>query len=82
MIKKIGKQPLLKLKSVVGDSMNDLLSPDSMGRLMGDSRFCLVPRGRAAWSVRFFETLWAGCVPVLLSDHYEVPYINDYGGLK
>ena len=40
-------------------------------RLMGDSVFCLVPRGRAAWSVRFFESLWAGCVPVLLSDHYQ-----------
>ena len=41
---------------------------------MGNARFCLAPRGRAAWSVRFFEALWAGCVPVLLSDYYEVPF--------
>lgn len=59
---------------VVGDSVNELLSPDSMARLMGDARFCLVPRGRAAWSVRFFEALWSGCVPALLSDHYQMPF--------
>eukprot|EP00439_Symbiodinium_sp_Y106_P035665 s7776_g4.t1 len=52
-------------------SIRDMLNPDGMQRLMGNSVFCLVPRGRAAWSVRFFEALWAGCVPVLLSDHYQ-----------
>ncbi|CAJ1433023.1 unnamed protein product [Effrenium voratum] len=52
-------------------SIKDMLNSEQMQRLMGDSRFCLVPRGRAAWSVRFFEALWAGCVPVLLSDHYQ-----------
>ncbi|CAK9075921.1 Probable glucuronosyltransferase Os01g0926400 (OsGT47D) [Durusdinium trenchii] len=52
-------------------SIKDMLNSDGMQRLMGDSIFCLVPRGRAAWSVRFFEALWAGCVPVLLSDHYQ-----------
>merc|ERR1712096_504970 len=41
---------------------------------MGNSRFCFVPRGRAAWSVRFFEALLAGCVPVLLSDHFLPPF--------
>lgn len=50
------------------------LDNQGMAQLMGASRFCFVPRGRAAWSVRFFETLWAGCVPVLLSDHYEPPF--------
>lgn len=52
----------------------DQLGPVGMQRLMGDARFCFVPRGRAAWSVRFFEALWAGCVPVLLSDHFEPPF--------
>ncbi|CAE7556125.1 F8H [Symbiodinium natans] len=52
-------------------TIRDMLNPDGMQRLMGNSVFCLVPRGRAAWSVRFFEALWAGCVPVLLSDHYQ-----------
>lgn len=68
----LGSKPRVAI--VVGDSMNELLSPAAMAEMMGNARFCLVPRGRAAWSVRFFETLWAGCVPVLLSDHYEVPF--------
>jgi len=55
-------------------SISDMLGPTGMQSLMGDARFCLIPRGRAAWSVRFFESLWAGCVPVLLSDHYEPPF--------
>jgi len=55
-------------------SISEMLGPPGMQALMGDARFCLVPRGRAAWSVRFFEALWAGCVPVLLSDHYEPPF--------
>jgi len=54
--------------------MYDLLSAQRMASIMGDSKFCLVPRGRAAWSVRFFETLWSGCVPVILSDHFEIPF--------
>ncbi|CAD7960736.1 unnamed protein product [Amoebophrya sp. A25] len=56
------------------NSMAQLLRSREMYALMGDSRFCLVPRGRAAWSVRFFETMWAGCVPVILSDHFETPF--------
>jgi len=47
-----------------------------MARLMGDSLFCFVPRGRAAWSVRYFESFWAGCIPVILSDAYEVPFAS------
>lgn len=58
----------------VYETVTKKLSPDGMHSLMGDARFCFVPRGRAAWSVRFFEALWAGCVPVLLSDHYELPF--------
>lgn len=54
--------------------MAELLNTRQMYAMMGDSKFCLVPRGRAAWSVRFFETLWSGCVPVVLSDHWEIPF--------
>lgn len=42
-------------------------------RVMGESTFCLIPRGKSAWSLRFFEALFAMCIPVLLSDLWELP---------
>lgn len=38
------------------------------------SIFCFVPRGKSAWSSRFFQTFFAGCIPVLLNDQYEPPF--------
>merc|ERR1719245_2803195 len=40
-----------------------------------NSRFCFIPRGKSAWSSRLFRTLYAKCVPVLLNDDYEVPFM-------
>ena len=45
--------------------------------LMGTSHFCLVPKGRGWWTVRLFETFYAGCIPVILSDDQELPF-EDY----
>ena len=42
--------------------------------MMGNARFCLVPRGQSAWTRRAFESFFAGCVPVFLSDHVELPF--------
>merc|ERR1719310_2181013 len=38
------------------------------------SIFCFVPRGKSAWSSRFFQTFFAGCIPVLLNDLYDPPF--------
>ena len=45
-----------------------------MYQLMGGAKFCLVPKGKSAWSLRFYEAIFAGCVPILLSDHWELPF--------
>eukprot|EP00976_Prorocentrum_cordatum_P115870 1196077-Prorocentrum_minimum.AAC.1 len=30
--------------------------------LMGDSKFCFSPRGQSSWTLRFYESFFAGCV--------------------
>lgn len=50
------------------------LSFQEMHAAMGNARFCFVPKGKSAWSLRFYEALFANCVPVVLSDYWELPF--------
>ncbi|CAJ1406967.1 unnamed protein product [Effrenium voratum] len=50
------------------------LSFPEMHAVMGSAKFCFVPKGKSAWSLRFFEALFANCIPVILSDFWELPF--------
>ncbi|CAD7968317.1 unnamed protein product, partial [Amoebophrya sp. A25] len=40
----------------------------------GDSHFCLVPGGTSPWTNHLYESLFCGCIPVILSDDYQVAF--------
>jgi hypothetical protein len=44
--------------------------------LLLQTKFALCPKGNGVSSYRFFESLEAGCVPVVISDQYNSPVSN------
>lgn len=44
--------------------------------LMGNSQFCFSPRGQSSWTLRFYESFFAGCIPVILADSIELPFAD------
>ncbi|CAJ1376838.1 unnamed protein product [Effrenium voratum] len=41
---------------------------------IGECHFCFAPKGLGYWSNRLYEVLFAGCIPVILSDHIGLPF--------
>ncbi len=46
--------------------------------ILGRSRYSLCPRGLGPGSVRFWESLQAGAIPILIADHWKLPDSFDW----
>lgn len=57
-----------------GNTTNYVLTLDLLPKMMSQSQFCVVPPGDAPSSKRFFDAISNLCIPLLLSDHFTLPY--------
>ncbi len=53
---------------------------DGYHEMIGTSRFCLAPRGVTPWTIHLYVAFLAGCIPVVISDDFRMPFagIIDY----
>ncbi|KAM3207450.1 hypothetical protein ACQJBY_062601 [Aegilops geniculata] len=82
---KVGRLKLVELAKQYPDKLESpelkLSGPDKLGRVdyfkhLRNAKFCLAPRGESSWTLRFYESFFVECVPVLLSDVVELPFQN------
>merc|ERR1711971_199591 len=42
--------------------------------VMGSSHFCIIPEGTSSWTNHLYESFFAGCIPLILSDRFVLPF--------
>ncbi|KAL5703786.1 hypothetical protein ACHQM5_022296 [Ranunculus cassubicifolius] len=82
---KKGRLQLIELAREFPDKLESpelkFSGPDKLGRTeyfqhLRNAKFCLAPRGESSWTLRFYESFFVECVPVVLSDQAELPFQN------
>ena len=49
------------------------LSVESYRTNLYTAKFCLFSRGHRCWSPNLMDFIWSGCIPVIVSDNYQLP---------
>ena len=62
-----------KVDTVWSDPIQKAVFVDNYATVLADTKFALCPRGAGASSMRLFEAMRVGCVPVILSDAWVPP---------
>ncbi|XP_039138956.1 probable glucuronosyltransferase Os03g0107900 isoform X1 [Dioscorea cayenensis subsp. rotundata] len=82
---KVGRLQLAELAKQYPNKLESpelkLTGPDKLGRTeyfnhLRNAKFCVAPRGESSWTLRFYESFFVECVPVILSDKVELPFQN------
>ncbi|CAD7968274.1 unnamed protein product [Amoebophrya sp. A25] len=77
------KNSLLTAKKTKGvGNINGIHVGDSFdghvySKVITDCKYCLAPKGLTSYTSRLYESFFAGCIPVLLSDDLEAPFDYD-----
>ncbi|KAK3032426.1 hypothetical protein RJ639_037153 [Escallonia herrerae] len=90
---KLGRLQLIELAKQFPNKLESpelkLSGPEKLGRTeyfqhLRNAKFCLAPRGESSWTLRFYESFFVECVPVILSDQVELPFQNviDYAQIS
>lgn len=82
---KVGRLQLVELAKQFPDKLESpelkFSGPEKLGKIdyfqhLRSAKFCLAPRGESSWTLRFYESFFVECVPVILSDQVELPFQN------
>ncbi|THG02000.1 hypothetical protein TEA_002566 [Camellia sinensis var. sinensis] len=82
---KVGRLQLVELAKQYPDKLESpelkFSGPNKLGKKeyfehLRNAKFCLAPRGESSWTLRFYESFFVECVPVIISDYAELPFQN------
>eukprot|EP00928_Gymnodinium_smaydae_P050425 TRINITY_DN3398_c0_g2_i1.p1 TRINITY_DN3398_c0_g2~~TRINITY_DN3398_c0_g2_i1.p1 ORF type:complete len:559 (-),score=89.84 TRINITY_DN3398_c0_g2_i1:12-1688(-) len=63
---------ILEMEGLPGASVGGFV--EDYHDLLGSSIYCLAPRGITPWTIHLYVAMLAGCIPVILSDDFELPF--------
>ncbi|KAM7252018.1 hypothetical protein ACFE04_023901 [Oxalis oulophora] len=90
---KTGRLQLIELSKQYPEKLESpelkFKGPEKLGKVeyfehLRNAKFCLAPRGESSWTLRFYESFFVECVPVILSDQVELPFqdVIDYAKIS